>query len=141
MGDRCTCTLVLSTEPTKELTDLILEHLDEPDEMDSPCWLTFTEVNNAELPDELVEYLTENGLAFAWMNTAGAEYGQGVHVFAPELSDKVEHFNLLDNSWEITLTVREATNQDTVIRALAWQGFLNELIANELPNLEISPVG
>lgn len=135
MGDHSTCTLVLRTAPTAELTALIHEHLDEPDEMDSPSWLTFNEVNNAELPGELVEYLTENGLAFAWMNAAGDGYGQGVHVFAPELSDKVEHFNLLDNSWEIILTVREATNQDTVIRALAWQGLLNELVAKELPTL------
>ena len=117
MGDRSYCWLQLKEPASLELIELLEEELGTPNESD-PRGFAYEEVNYAQLPQPVYEYLVDNQVAAGWFNGAGAEYGPGVLLFPEETN-----WNTFDG--DITVSVKVTPEQLAYARAA--QAFIEDL--------------
>jgi hypothetical protein len=102
MGDRCHCSLVLYTplhgvaaaELAEALSDCHRAYtiLDIDQELTRDGYLSFNEVNYAQMDEPVREVLKRHAISYGWWNEAGCEYGEGVGLCAvfPGFGKKVD---------------------------------------------------
>lgn len=133
MGDRCHCSLVLYTplhgvaaaELAEALSDCHRAYtiLDLDQELTRDGYLSFDEVNYAQMDEPVREVLKRHAISYGWWNEAGCEYGEGVELFNAETGE-CEEFAVLDQ--DFILTLREV-DTDHVDKLRRWDAWLNQM--------------
>lgn len=79
MGDRVGCSLYLFGKISTDNYERLYQALDDYGFSDSedPTWFYFSEVNYADLPDDVEDILTELEIPFIWSWNEGGSFGAG----------------------------------------------------------------
>lgn len=128
MSDRCDCCLFARVADLKdhgaELDALCERH--DGARAHEGFW-EFSEIDYGTIPDALRDWLVSHGIAFAWENYAGFEYGGGVIVHNPSRASS-EEFATVDGEIALTLAEMERPGRIDAARAAAtlWSEIAKE---------------
>lgn len=128
MSDRCDCCLFARVADLKDHgTELnALCERNDGARAHEGFW-EFSEVDYGTIPGALRDWLVSHGIAFAWENYAGFEYGGAVIVHDPSRASS-EEFSTVDGQIALTLAEMEKSGRIAAARAAAalWSDIAKE---------------